>query len=786
MSFWNNGPAQNPDSNNDRMKRLLDRTYNIAKQYNHKYISVDHLLLSMLDETYFLELLSAHGTNVSKLKSLLVKFLMGNQSPKMNPGDQQIRSQMLERLLKRAASQAMVNSKDVDFLHIIFSLLHEDKSVSYHLLERSETNIPALEKTILEKFGTGPEAIFQALAAAANRTDGKQPNGHSMNGVPHPEDSKNQSDSVLDEFCVELVDQAKNGKIDPVIGRDREIDKILQVLGHKIKKNVVLTGDAGTGKSAIIDGIARRIAFGEVPDQLKDSKIYSLDIGSLIAGTRFRGEFEERLKLIIKELEQIPNGILFIDEIHTIRGAGTGSDNSLDFANMLKPSLARGTIKVIGATTDDEFRKYFEKDRALIRRFKKIGITEPSVEDTKEILRNNIKFFEKFHGVIYDPKTIDSAVDLSVKYMHNRRLPDKAIDLIDSAGSHKKLFSDQDEKVVVPEDVEKEISQALKIPIDSFKQDDTEKYKTLEEHLKKQIFGQDHVIHDVVKRVLVSKAGLRENNKTMLSALFKGPTGCGKTELCKQLAEELDIDFVRFDMSEYQEKHSISKFIGAPPGYVGYSEGNAGDGALINEIETKPHCVLLLDEVEKAHPDVLNVLLQVMDYGMLTSSTDKKVSFRNVILVMTSNLGAKEMEKHPIGFGSRDKTEDDTAINEFFLPEFRNRLDLIVTFNKLNDETMELIVDKFIKETNELLADKQIKIEVSNEFKKFIVTEAKKRNLGARPIANLISEHIKEPLGEKIIYESVPAGTAIYVDIRDKKPQIQFKQEQVETINQGK
>lgn len=572
---------------------------------------------------------------------------------------------------------------------------------------------------------------------------------------------------VLSQFCVDMNERVKNKKITQIIGRENETREVLQALGRKQKRNVVLTGDAGTGKSAIVDGLAYRIVNQQVPEKLKDLHVFSLDVSSVIAGTKYRGEFEERIKAIVQALEILENSVLFIDEIHTIKGTGTGSDGTLDFANLLKPALARGTLRVIGATTDEEYRKFFEKDKAIIRRFARVDVKEPTPEEAKLIVGGTIDVFENYHGVKYEEGVAEAAVDLAVRYIQNRALPDKVFDIIDSVASTKKLYGT--DNVVTLEDIEAEVSKMTKVPVSSKKDDEFKKYKTLAEDIKKKIYGQDHVVDNVTKKLLVSVAGLRESTKTKLAALLTGTTGTGKTELCKQLALQLGVDFIRFDMSEFQEKHTVSKLIGSPPGYKGYDDGAAGAGALITAVEKSPNCVLLFDEVEKAHPDVINILLQVMDYGTLTSSNGKKVSFRNVIMFLTSNVGAQEMEKTPIGFGQSDTQQDNTAqINQFFAPEFRNRLDIIVTFNQLGAEFMEKVVDKFVGELNQQLHDKNITVVLDDSAKKEIVQLAMKKKLGARPVAGLITEHIKEPLGEKMVYEDMLLDNTVAVTINVK------------------
>jgi ATP-dependent Clp protease ATP-binding subunit ClpA len=541
----------------------------------------------------------------------------------------------------------------------------------------------------------------------------------------------------------------------------------------------MMIGDPGVGKTAIVEGLAKRIVEKSVPEVLEDKVIWSLDIASLVAGTKYRGDFEERMKQIIKALQSDKNAIAFIDEIHMIMGAGSGGggNGSIDAANMLKPALSRGEIRCIGSTTQEEYRRNFEKDRALVRRFQKIDVNEPSVEDTKRILRGIARYYEEYHGTKYLESALDAAVDLTVKHVHDKCLPDKAIDVIDSAAAWQRIRPPASRvSSITKKEIEAEVSRMAKIPVESIKSTEVDRLRDLEGDLKMVVFGQDDALDNLVNSVYMSRSGLRENDKTLGAYLFTGPSGVGKTEAAKQLALSLDIDFIRFDMSEYQERHSVSKFIGSPPGYVGYGDGSAGSGLLINALEKSPHCVLLFDEIEKAHQDVYNIFLQMMDRGMVTSSNGKSVSARNAVVIFTSNLGAAEMEKELIGFTSRSESrdEDTKAVNTFFTPEFRNRLDGIIRFNRLSKENMGRIVDKFIGQLNDLSSRKSVNIVVDQAAKDWLIEKGFDKNMGARPLARVIAENIKKPLAREMLFGRLRNGGAVTVRIKDDKLDFEY------------
>lgn len=762
------------DKDKDDVEIVFARSLEISKILHLKYLTNQQIFYCLLERPSIKALLESLDVNTKDIQEFLEHTFNTDKTLEKNTVEDKapVISPAVETMLQTAKVQSLMYSKPkLDVFDILMAIITDEKSGAKicGLLNQSAKDPNKSQEVVNimhDSFKKLPGLVFNH-----SKSDmGVEANSNNNNNEKKKKQSK-PGNEPLDEFCINLNELAKQGKIDPVIGREKEIEKISHVLARKNKQNVIICGDSGTGKTAIIEGFVHKIISGDVPEQFKNSIVYSLDMGGLVAGTKFRGDFEERLKNIIEAVKKDPNNILFIDEIHMIRGAGGSSENAMDASNILKPALSSRDIRVVGATTHDEYRKHFEKDKALMRRFYKLDIHEPSVAETKEILHGAIKHFENFHKVSYEPEALNLAVDLAHRYIHDKRFPDKAFDIIDGAGSRIKLRNDTERLLITSADIEKEISILTKIPDIGVKKDDTFKLKCLEDNLKLKIFGQDKAIHELVNCILVAKSGLREPEKPLLCALLRGSTGSGKTETCKQLAKELDIAFVRFDMSEYSEKHSVSKLIGSPPGYVGHGEGTAGAGLLINAIETTPHCVLLLDEIEKADPQVLNILLQIMDYGMLTSSTGKTVSFRNCIIMMSSNLGAKDMDKNPIGFGRNksDNTHDVDATKDFFAPEFRGRLDLILSFNNLNKDVMILIVDKFIKETNKILEDKLVSISLTQAAKEYLIAETINKNLGARPLNSLISKEIKQPLSKLLLFDETTPNCKILVDVVDGK-----------------
>lgn len=576
---------------------------------------------------------------------------------------------------------------------------------------------------------------------------------------------KERTTEALDNYCVNLNEKAKQGKIDPLIGREREVERTIQILCRRSKNNPLFVGDPGVGKTAIAEGLARRIVKGEVPDVLKNATIFSLDMGTLLAGTRYRGDFEERIKAVIKEIEAYPGAIMFIDEIHTVIGAGATSGGAMDASNLLKPALASGSVRCIGSTTYKEYRQHFEKDRALVRRFQKIDVAEPSVPDSVKILKGLKPYFEEFHKVRYTNDAVKAAVELSAKYMHDRKLPDKAIDVIDEAGASQMLLAEsRRKKTIGVAEIEAVIATMARIPPKSVSKSDTEKLKDLDTELKRVVFGQDAAIDALAAAIKLARAGLREAEKPIGCYLFSGPTGVGKTEVARQLASVLGVEMLRFDMSEYMERHTVSRLIGAPPGYVGFDQG----GLLTDGVDQHPHCVLLLDEIEKAHPDLFNILLQVMDHGKLTDHNGKKIDFRNVVLIMTTNAGAADMAKPTIGFAQKKRVGDDEdAIKRLFTPEFRNRLDAVIPFGHLPEEVIAQVVEKFVLQLEAQLADRHVTIELTSEANKWLAERGYDEQMGARPLARVIQENIKKPLADEVLFGKLMKGGHVRVEVSD-------------------
>jgi ATP-dependent Clp protease ATP-binding subunit ClpA len=715
---------------NKHLETVIEKAFEIAETHNHVYVTIEHLTSALFMDDTITELCEKLNCDHVNLKSEIDSYIINELSDLKSIENEKPRKTMsLERVFNRALAQAIFSGRrGIQTIDLLLSVLSETESPS---------------ALICNKFGMEREIIFDQVVSEAHP---HEPN------MSHVSEKRNVKD--IENYANNLNELAYQGDIDPVIGREEQIEKVIQTLSRKKKNNAILVGESGVGKTAIVEGLAHKIVDGEVPDRIQDYIIYSLDIGSLIAGTKYRGDVEERLKDILDYLEKEKNVILFIDEIHMIMGAGSGNSGGMDVANLLKPALQTGKIKCIGSTTYDEYREKFEKDNALNRRFNKIDVEEPSVKESKEILHQSISYYETYHNVKYNKNAINAAVELSVEYMFNKKLPDKAFEIIDSAGARKKLFGNN--KTITENDIRIEVSKICNIPVNTIKTKDTKEDNLvdLENIIKKDVFGQDNAVDMLVDSYYISKAGLKSKNKPIGSYLFTGPTGVGKTEVCRALAKSLSIPLVKFDMSEYQERHSVSKFIGSPPGYVGYGDGGQGSGALINKLEETPNCVLLLDEIEKAHPDVTNILLQMMDDGIVTSSNGKTASARNAIIILTSNLGAAESEKNLIGFESKENSSaQKDAVKKYFTPEFRNRLDAIINFDKLSKDNINNISEKFMKEVKELAAEQKVKITWSKEVIDWISEKGFEPTMGARPMNRVISQHIKKPLSKKILFD---------------------------------
>lgn len=724
---------------------VVKKSYLLASERRHELVTLEHLLAALLELSEIKNIIQGCNGNYELLSADIFDFL--NDKTKHSIVKQGVyqakHTQLLLDIIKKAKTQSLFTTRaELSSIDLFVALFDIENSYASYFLQ-----VAGLER----------DTVLNFISAAKQKQQEKI--------------DKSEALDILATFCVNLNERARNNKIDPLIGREKEVENITQILARKNKHNVVMIGHPGTGKTQIVEGMAKRIVDGDVPDILIDKTIWSLDIASLVAGTKFRGDFEERMKQLITAFSSLDNAIMFIDEIHMIMGAGTGGQGAMDAANILKPALSRGEIRCIGSTTLEEYRKHFEKDRALMRRFQKIDIHEPSVEDTKRILHALSEYYSSYHHVEYDPSALDAAVDLSTKYIHDKFLPDKAIDIIDSAGAWQRIKPESERiKKITVKQIEEEVSRVAKIPVTSTKIDETEKLRHLEHDIKSVIFGQDDAVDKLVDAVLVSRSGLREGNKTLGAFLFAGPTGSGKTELAKQLATQMGIEFVRFDMSEFQEKHTVSKFIGSPPGYVGYGDGSAGSGILINSLEQHPHCVILCDEIEKAHPDIVTIFLQVMDNGMISNQSGKTVSARNCFLIFTSNLGAAEMERPVIGFGNSDRTDENKeAVKKWFAPEFRNRLDAIMHFNKLSSENMYRILDKFISQLNLLTSSKKINVIFDQSAKDWLVDKGFDPTMGARPLARVIQENVKKPLSKEILFGKLANGGAVMFTVKDDK-----------------
>jgi ATP-dependent Clp protease ATP-binding subunit ClpA len=742
------------------LEKTLHGALGHASDRSHEYATLEHLLLALIDDPDAAAVMEACGVQLGELGDVVRQYLdQEYTSLKTSEKGDPAPTAGFQRVIQRAILHVQSSGKDtVTGANVLVALFSERDSYAVYFLQQQDMSRLDAVSYISHGIGKG-----------GRRIEDRSPKGNEAE-APHQEEkaeakSAQKKDSALDQFCVNLNEKALAGKVDPLIGRGPEVDRTIQILCRRSKNNPLYVGDPGVGKTAIAEGLARKIVEGDVPEVLAEAVIYSLDMGSLLAGTRYRGDFEERLKQVVAELEKMPNAVLFIDEIHTVIGAGATSGGAMDASNLLKPALSGGTIRCIGSTTYKEFRNHFEKDRALLRRFQKIDVNEPTVEDTIKILRGLRSAFEEHHKVKYTPDAIKTAVELSARYINDRKLPDKAIDVIDEVGAMQMLVPpSKRKKTITPKEIEAVIATMARIPPKSVSSDDRTVLEHLERDLKRVVFGQDKAIEVLSSAMKLSRAGLRDPDKPIGSFLFSGPTGVGKTEVARQLANIMGIPLQRFDMSEYMERHSVSRLIGAPPGYVGFDQG----GLLTDAVDQQPHCVLLLDEIEKAHPDLFNILLQVMDNGRLTDHHGKTVDFRNVVLIMTTNAGASDMAKQGIGFGDVSKEDaGDEAVKRMFAPEFRNRLDAIVPFSYLPTEVISRVVDKFILQLELQLAEQNVHIQFDSEARGWLGERGYDKLYGARPMARLLQEKVKQPLAEELLFGKLAHGGEVHVSLKD-------------------
>jgi ATP-dependent Clp protease ATP-binding subunit ClpA len=743
------------------LEQTLHRALANASQRRQEFATLEHLLLALCDDADAVSVFRACGVDVESLRADMTEFINGelarmgvaarSQEPKPTAG--------FQRVIQRAIMHVQSSGREeVTGANVLVALFSERESHAVYCLQMRE---------------------MSRLDAVNYISHGIAKAGPGRPRAPHGADEDAQSEKIvrkgheaLDAYCVNLNKKAREGRIDPLIGREAEIERTIQILCRRNKNNPLFVGDAGVGKTAIAEGLARRIVLGEVPDVLKNCTIFALDMGALLAGTRYRGDFEERLKAVIGEIENTPGAIMFIDEIHTVIGAGATSGGSMDASNILKPSLAAGAVRCMGSTTYKEYRGHFEKDRALVRRFQKIDIYEPSIEDAVKIVKGLKPYFEKHHKVRYTAEALRAAVELAARHIHDRKLPDKALDVIDEVGASRMLLPEaKRRRTVTVKDVETVVAKIARIPPRSVSVDDRKALGTLEADLKTVVFGQDKAIEALAASIKLARAGLREGEKPIGSYLFSGPTGVGKTEVARQLAKILGVQLVRFDMSEYMERHSVSRLIGAPPGYVGFDQG----GLLTDAVDQQPHTVLLLDEIEKAHPDLFNILLQIMDHGKLTDHNGKSVNFRNVILIMTTNAGATELARAPIGFERLEREGDDKeAIERAFSPEFRNRLDAVISFAHLPPEIVARVVDKFVLELELQLEDHGVILEITDGARAWLARTGYDRQMGARPLARVIQEHIKKPLADQLLFGRLASGGVALVREEEGKLVLEY------------
>ncbi len=744
------------------LEQALHRAIKIASDRHHEYATLEHLLLSLTEEGDAQQVMKACNVDIDALKKALQNYVDEELiTLVIEDGEDAKPTAGFQRVVQRAVLHVQNSGRDeVTGANVIVALFTERESYAVYFLQQQ--NMSRLDAVSFISHG-----IAKRPGMSQQKT---------VRGAEEDEDGEKtvkQGTEALEAYCVNLNEKAKSGRIDPLIGRESEVERTIQILCRRQKNNPLFVGDPGVGKTAIAEGLARKIIKKEVPEVLLNAVIYSLDMGALIAGTRYRGDFEERLKSVVKELESIKGAVLFIDEIHTVIGAGATSGGAMDASNLLKPALQAGTLRCIGSTTYKEYRQYFEKDRALVRRFQKIDVVEPSIPDTIKILKGIKSYYEEFHKVRYTAEAIKVAVELSAKYINDRKLPDKAIDVIDEVGASQMLLPEsRRKKVIGVKEVEEVIAKMARIPPKSVSKTDAEALRNLEGDLKRVVYGQDHAIHQLSSAIKLARAGLRQPEKPIGCYLFSGPTGVGKTEVAKQLASIMGVELIRFDMSEYMERHTVSRLIGAPPGYVGFDQG----GLLTDGVDQHPHCVLLLDEIEKAHPDLFNILLQVMDHGKLTDHNGKKIDFRNVVLIMTTNAGASDAAKDSIGFGRGKRTgEDDEAIKKLFTPEFRNRLDATIAFAPLGRDTIDKVVEKFVLELEVQLTDRDVTFDLTPEAARWLGEKGYDDAFGARPLARVIQDNIKKPLADEILFGKLKGGGTVRILLDREKDALAFE-----------
>jgi ATP-dependent Clp protease ATP-binding subunit ClpA len=738
------------------LEAALHRALEAANERHHEYATLEHLLFALLEDRDAAAVMRACNVDLGEIKTRVTEYLDNELEGLVRKGSTDAQPTTgFQRVIHRAVVHVQSSGREeVTGANVLVAIFAEREShAAFFLQEQEMTRFDAVQY------------ISHGIAKRPGMSEPRPPRGaeeEPSSSETRTEEKKGQQDA-LSTYCVNLNKKAKDGKVDPLIGREQEVMRTIQVLCRRQKNNPLFVGDPGVGKTAIAEGLARKIIRGEVPEVLRPATIFSLDMGALLAGTRYRGDFEERLKAVMKEIEAHPNAILFIDEIHTVIGAGATSGGAMDASNLLKPSLQSGALRCIGSTTYKEYRQHFEKDRALVRRFQKIDVKEPTIEDTIEILKGLKPVFEQYHKLKYTNEAIKAAVELSAKYINDRKLPDKAIDVIDETGASQMLLPEgKRKKKITTKEVEATVATMARIPPKTITKSDAEVMLNLEKDLKRLVFGQDQAITSLTAAIKLARAGLREPEKPIGCYLFSGPTGVGKTEVAKQLASLMGIELLRFDMSEYMEKHTVSRLIGAPPGYVGFDQG----GLLTDGVDQHPHCVLLLDEIEKAHPDLFNILLQVMDHGKLTDHNGKAIDFRNVILILTTNAGASDMAKAAIGFGSSKRTGEDTeAINRLFTPEFRNRLDAVVPFANLPPDVIMKVVEKFVFQLEAQLADRGITIQLTEPATKWLAETGYDEKFGARPLARVIQEHIKKPLADEVLFGKLEHGGAVKIGV---------------------